>query len=256
MLYALGVGMGTNPLDERELAFTCEPELKVLPTFATIVARAGDPRGVPLDRRLVLDGGRDLTIFRPLPAAARVTLDGRIVDVVDRGEKGAIVTREVVISDADGGGKYASLVTHVIARGDGGFGGPPETRRAVREVPARAADLRIELPTRPDQALLYRLSGDRNPLHSDPRAARKAGFDRPILHGLCTYGICCRAVVQGACDHDADRIRRFAARFSAPAYPGDTIAVDLWQDGNEIIFEATTLERGEKIIRNGFALID
>ena len=256
MLYALGIGMGADPLDIDELQFVSEKALKVMPTFATIIARAGDPQNVPLNRRLVLDGGRDLTIHRPLPVSARVILDGRIVDVADKGEKGAIVTREVTIRDAQDNGEYASLITHVVARGDGGFGGSPTSRRTAPEMPARAADVHVALPTRADQALLYRLCGDRNPLHSDPEVARSAGFDRPILHGLCTYGICCRAIVQSICDYDPARLRRFVASFSAPTIPGETVGVDIWREGSELFFEARAIERGARVVKNGYALID
>lgn len=256
MLYALGTGMGEDPLDERELDFVTERNLKVLPTFATIVARSGDPGPIQLNRALVLDGGRRLTMFKPLPSAANVLLDGRILSVADKGPgKGAIVTREVVIRDAETGEKYASLVTDVFARGDGGFGGPAPTARATADRPDRAPDQSVTIATRPNQALLYRLSGDRNPLHSDPGFAAKAGFDRPILHGLCTYGICCRALLQSYADYEPAAIREFAVRFSAPCFPGEDITVDFWKAGNGFTFEARVAARGAVIVKNGWALL-
>jgi acyl dehydratase len=254
MLYALGTGMGEDPLDARELPFVYERDQKVLPTFATIAARPGDPGPLPLNRALVLDGGRDLVIHRPLPPAGDVELQGRILSVADNGEgKGAILTREVTITDMADALPLATLVTTVFARGDGGFGGPPPVKPAAAARPDRAPDRVVRIATRPGQALLYRLSGDRNPLHGDPAAAGRAGFDRPILHGLCTYGICCRALLQSYADYDAAAIRQFAVRFSAPCYPGETITTYWWQVGDELVFEAKVEERNVVIAKNGRA---
>ena len=136
-------------------------------------------------------------------------------------------------------------------RGDGGFGGPTEGQPEPHPVPTRPADLSVDIQTRPDQALLYRLNGDRNPLHSDPASAKASGFPRPILHGLCTYGITCRAVLQSVLDYDADQILSHQARFSAPVFPGDLITVDLWKDGKDISFEAHVKARGVTVIKNG-----
>lgn len=257
MLYALGTGMGEDPLDPRELPFVYERELKVLPTFATIAARPGDPGPMPLNRALVLDGGRSLTVHKPMPGTADVLLDGRIVSVADKGAgKGAIITREVVIREAGSGDKIATLVTDVFARGDGGFEGPAPSRDNPWKKPDRAPDRTVRISTRPNQALIYRLSGDRNPLHSDPAFAARAGFDRPILHGLCTYGICCRALLQSYADYDPDAIREFAIRFSSPCYPGETIAVDWWGEGGELLFEARVEERGVVVAKNGRARLN
>ena len=254
MLYALGTGMGEDPLDGRELEFVYERNLKVLPTFATIVARAGDPGPVPLNRAMVLDGGRRLTLYRPIPSAADVRLDGRIVSAIDKGVgKGAIVTREVTIRDAASDDLIAKLATDVFARGDGGFGGPSPSASHDPGVPQRAPDRAITISTRPNQALIYRLSGDRNPLHSDPAVAAKAGFDRPILHGLCTYGICCRALLQSYADYDPSAIREFGVRFSAPCYPGETISIYWWDEGDYLAFEARVDARGVTVAKNGIA---
>lgn len=254
ILYALGVGMARDPLDRAELAFVDERRLKVLPTFATILARRADPGPLPLNRALVLDGGRDLRIHRPFPAEGEVLMDGRILEVVDRGaDKGAVITREVMIRDAADGAPIAALRTTVMARGDGGFGGPPPTPTPRSDPPDRAPDRTVEVRTRPDQALLYRLSGDRNPLHSNPEAAARAGFERPILHGLCTYGIACRALLQTYADYDPAAIARFQARFSAPCFPGEVLAVDLWRSGLEVAFQVRAAERGVVVIREGRA---
>src|SRR5690606_32895425 len=143
----------------------------------------------------------------------------------------------------------------IFARGDGGFGGPSEGAAPPHAVPERAPDLSLDLPTRPEQALLYRLNSDRNPLHCDPEVARRAGFPGPVLHGLCPFGITCRAVLQAITDFDPDPILSHQARFSAPVFPGDTITVDLWKDGKEISFEARVQARGVTVIKNGLTVL-
>jgi acyl dehydratase len=144
-------------------------------------------------------------------------------------------------------------VGSTFARGDGGFGGPSDGAPEPHKTPERAPDMSVDIPTRPDQALIYRLSGDRNPLHSDPDIASAAGFPRPILHGLCTYGITCRAVLQTYADYDPAAIKHHAARFSSPVFPGETVSVDLWRDGDEVSFEARVKDRGVTVIRNGLS---
>jgi acyl dehydratase len=161
-----------------------------------------------------------------------------------------VLVNETVWTD-EAGEKVATLTGSTFARGDGGFGGPSEGAPEPHQVPDRKPDLSVPFETRPDQALLYRLNGDRNPLHSDPDVAKRAGFPRPILHGLCTYGITCRAVLQEICDYDPSRILSHQVRFSAPVFPGDVITVDLWRDGDVVSFEARVLDRGATVIRNG-----
>jgi len=253
MLYALGIGMGRDPLDEKELPFVYERNLRVMPTFLTVVAREGVPRP-NINNALVLDGEREIVIHRPLETSADVIMDGRIVGVADKGPgKGAIVTREVVIKKGPTGEKIATMISSIFARGDGGFGGPSESPKPKVIRPEGPPDRTVDFATRRDQALLYRLSGDRNPLHCDPQFAAKAGFDRPILHGLCTYGLCCRAILQTYADYDPTAIRRFAARFSAPCFPGEIVSVDLWKRGSTLFFEARVASQNRTVIRNGQA---
>jgi acyl dehydratase len=260
MLYALGIGMGADPLDERELAFvnegTLEPRpLKVVPTFASVAAWGETPGAMDINWLLVVDGERDITFHQPLPAAAEITVDSRVTGVFDKGkDKGAVILRESVLRDAQGA-PLVTLRASRFARGDGGFGGPSEGQPQPHQVPKRAPDRSIDIATRPDQALLYRLCGDRNPLHSDPAFARRAGFARPILHGLCTYGLTCRAVLQTYADYDPAAFRRHAARFSAPVYPGETLTVDLWRDGAVISFEARVKAREATVIKNGMTVL-
>jgi len=199
MLYALGIGMGADPLDERELPFVYERGLRAVPTQATVVAWAAGPtvEQMGFNAMFALHGEEKIELHKPLPAAATITANGRVVSVVDKGaDKGAVIAWETVLREADSGDKIATLTTTCFARGDGGCGGSAEGAAEPQPIPARPPDLSLDFPTRPDQALLYRLCADRNPLHADPKIAAKLGFPRPILHGLCTYGITCRAVLQ------------------------------------------------------------
>ncbi|MGY8685244.1 MaoC/PaaZ C-terminal domain-containing protein [Bradyrhizobium sp. UFLA05-153] len=256
ILYALGIGMGSDPLNKKELqfvneAFATRQPLKVVPTFASVCVWGARPGVIDLNSVMVLDGERDITFHKPVPVAASVTADARVLAVYDKGkEKGAIIQDEVVVRDGDGH-KIVTIVSSTFARGDGGFGGPPKGMPEPHKAPQRAPDRSIDIPTRPDQALIYRLSGDRNPLHSDPEFARRAGFPNPILHGMCTYGLTCRAVLQTYADYDPSAFHRHRVRFSAPVFPGETVTVNLWKDGNSISFEAQVRERQAMVAKNG-----
>ncbi len=262
MLYALGIGLSADPLDARELAFTYERGLKVVPTAATVLAAGGRagraepalPEGMrrsEINYLMVVHGEQKVELRKPLPASGTFTAASRTVGAFDKGkDKGAVIVNETIWTD-EAGDTVAVLTGSTFARGDGGFGGPSEGAPEPHPVPGRAPDLSLGFQTRPDQALLYRLNGDRNPLHSDPEVARRAGFDRPILHGLCTYGITCRAVLAGITDYDPDVIASHQARFSAPVFPGDLITVDLWRDDKVISFEARVNSRGATVIKNG-----
>ncbi|MDO8377710.1 MaoC/PaaZ C-terminal domain-containing protein [Phenylobacterium sp.] len=267
MLYALGVGMGQDPMNEDELAFVYEKNLKVIPTAATVLAALSRAAGaaapaMPAGHRpsqinflMVVHGEQKVELHKPLPATGTFTAEGRTVGAYDKGEgKGAVIINETIWRD-DKGEKVATLTGSTFARGDGGFGGPSEGAPEPHVVPTRKADLSVDFTTREDQALLYRLNGDRNPLHSDPDVAKRAGFQRPILHGLCTYGITCRAVLQAITGFDPDQILSHQARFSAPVIPGDIITVDLWKDGKNISFEARVKERGATVIKNGLTVL-
>ena len=261
MLYALGIGMGDDPLDAAELSFVYEKGLKVVPTAVTVLhAAVGPPqmKGRRPDHRLtnvnytlVVHGEQKVELHRPLPTSGTFTTQTRTVGAYDKGAgKGALIVKETAWTDS-AGQKVATLTGTVFARGDGGFGGPSDGGPQPHAVPDRSPDKTAEFRTRPGQALLYRLNGDRNPLHSDPEVAKLAGFDRPILHGLCTYGITCRAVLKEIVDYAPGQILSHQARFSAPVLPGDTIAVDLWRDADVVSFEARAKERGVTVIKNG-----
>lgn len=254
MLYALGVGMAADPLNERELPFVYENGLKALPTFATVITfpvRFLAQSGVNFAR--VVHGEQAVTFHRTIPPEGEATGSSRVAAVYDKGEKGAILMVETLLKDA--AGPLATLTSAIFARADGGFGGPTEGEAPPHPIPERAPDLSLDFPTRPDQALLYRLSGDRNPLHADPAFAKMVGFPRPILHGLCTYGITCRAVLQAYTDFDPAPMKSHQARFSAPVFPGETITVDLWRDGPVVAFEARVKDREAVVIKHGKSVL-
>ncbi|MBR1164787.1 MaoC family dehydratase [Bradyrhizobium elkanii] len=256
MLYALGIGMGSDPLNKEELqfvneAFASSRPLKVVPTFASVCVWGARPGFIDVNRVMLVDGGRDATFHKPIPSMASVTADAYVRGVYDKGkDKGAIVLSETIVRDG-GNEAIVTLLTSTFARGDGGFGGPSAGLAEQHRVPHRAPDKTVDIPTRPDQALIYRLSGDRNPLHSDPEFAHRAGFPRPILHGMCTYGLTCRAVLQTYADYDPSAFRRHRVRFSAPVFPGDIVTINLWKDGNSISFEAHVRERQVIVAKNG-----
>ena len=256
MLYAYGIGMGADPMDLKELSFVNEGyytprELKVVPTYASVAAWGSNAGHIDINRVMVVDGERDITFHKPLPVKANITADSTILGVFDKGkDKGAIILRKTVLKD-EKGDDLATIVASTFARGDGGFGGPSEGQPEPHPIPKRAPDLTVDISTRPDQALIYRLCGDRNPLHSDPEFAKKAGFDRPILHGMCTYGLSCRAVLQTYADYDPRAFRQHAVRFSSPVFPGETVSFDLWKDGNTVSIEGRVKSRNVTVIRNG-----
>ncbi len=262
MLYALGVGMAADPMDEDDLAFVVENgsfagRLKTLPSLATVIARDDsfiEPSGI--DMLMVVHGEQRITLHKPLPPSGSIIVKSRFVDAFDKGAgKGAIVLVETLIREAGSGDKLVTLLSSIFARGDGGFGEPvraaPAAPPAPHKMPERAPDFSLAAKTQPNQALFYRLCADRNPLHADPHFAKAAGFPRPILHGLCTYGHAVRAVVKTACNHDPALVEHIEARFTAPVFPGETIVTDVWRDGATVSFRARLAERDVKVLDNG-----
>jgi acyl dehydratase len=259
ILYALGVGLGQDPTDEHELAFVYEKDLKVLPTYALVQGyepywlRRSD-FGITWTH--TLHGEQGLTLHRPVAPQGTVIGSTRIVDVIDKGaEKGALVYSERTITDKASGALLATLTQTTFCRADGGFGGPQRRQPAPHAIPGRPPDLVCDLATRPETALIYRLSGDLNPLHAEPAFARAGGFERPILHGLATFAVAGHALLRAACSYDPARMTAMAARFSAPVFPGETIRTELWCDGNVVSFRARAAERDVLAIDNGRAEI-
>jgi acyl dehydratase len=257
ILYALGVGLGFDPTDEAQIPFVHEQGLQVLPTMATVIAWPGlwirEP-DTGLDWERVLHGEQGLELHAPLPTEGTVIARTRVTGIVDKGPgRGALVyTERTGVERASGRALFTARHT-AFARGDGGFGGPRRGARVPHALPQRDPDVVCDLPTVPQQALLYRLNGDPNPHNALPRAARDAGFDRPILHGLCTYGIAGHAVLRTVCGYDPMRLRSLDVRLTAPVYPGESVRTELWVDGDVVSLRAISVERGVKVLDNGRA---
>lgn len=257
MLYALGIGLGNDPLNEDCLQFVYEDGLKVLPSMGVVLAAPGFWAREPdtgIDWVKVLHAGQELILHKPLPSSGVVEATTKITEIVDKGEgKGALIVSERVVRDKATGEDLCTLVSTTMARGDGGFGGSPVSSSIPDQIPERAPDLVCDLPTLDQAALIYRLSGDFNPLHASPSVARKGGFEKPILHGLCTFGVATHAILKTLCDYDPARFHRIRLRFSAPVYPGETIRTEIWRDGNKIAFRCRSVERDLVVINNGYA---
>jgi acyl dehydratase len=243
ILYALGIGLGADPLDQDDLAYLIETKLSVLPTMAVTLASPGmwvrDP-ALGIDWVRLVHAEQAATFHAALPPSAEVISAARVASLADRGEgKGAVLVLEREIRDAQSAIHYCTLRQTLLLRGDGGYGGPPPAPTAVASPPARAADYRLSALISPRAALIYRLSGDWNPLHADPAVARKAGFDRPILHGLASYGIAGRAVTKAA----GVRLGSLAVRFAGVVYPGDTLEFTVWREAGKIFFEGHVGDR-------------
>ncbi|MGB3285389.1 MaoC/PaaZ C-terminal domain-containing protein [Mycolicibacter algericus] len=238
-LYNLGLGAGSDPMDPRELSYVVDRTPRVLPTFGCVAASFNDvdpPKvswpGVEIDLAKILHASEKVIVPAPLPPSGSARSVSRIVDIWDKG-KAAVVVLETSVTSTDGTPLWTQQRS-IFARGEGGFGGERGPSTAA-EQPDRAPDFEIDIPTAPQQALLYRLCGDRNPLHSDPEFAAAAGFDRPILHGLCTYGMTCKAVVDTALEGDAGAVRSFGARFAGVVFPGETLRAHIWKAGDRLL---------------------
>jgi acyl dehydratase len=246
MLYALGTGCGVN-----ELEFATEKNQQVLPTFAVIVGMGGIPfdKIGSFDFRFLVHGEQAIEVFGPIPPAGKVRTTGKVAAIVDKGKAG-LVTFECESKDAETGQvRFKNRMTAFI-RGAGGFGGDPGPKPVPFELPTRKPDHVVTYQTRDDQALIYRLSGDMNPLHSDPDLAKIAGFPKPILHGLCTYGFTGRALLAALCKNDTARFRSMEGRFSKPVYPGEAVTVKMWVDGQSALFQ-TVNPAGDVVLDQG-----
>jgi len=259
MLYALGVGVGHDPTDRVQLDFVYEKKLKALPTFACLLGYPGfwvRDLDTGIDWVRIVNGEQGFTLNGPVKPRGTVVGKTRIVEVIDKGEgKGAIVYTERKITDKASGQLIATVTQTTFCRADGGFGGPPRESPPSHKVPERAPDLVCDLGTRPEMALVYRLSADLNPLHADLDVAKAAGFPRPILHGLGTFGVVGHALLKSVCNYDASRFTAMSGRFSAPVFPGETIRTEIWRDGDIVSFRALVPERNIVAMSNGRAEI-
>lgn len=257
-LYALAVGMGRDPCDRTELLYVADDAPRCLPSMATVIAWPANLGAAALgvDARQILHGEQSVTLHRPLPPAGRLFADSRVTGAGDKGPGGAaIVFIETLLSDPLTKEIVAVLRRATYVRGGGGFGGE-RVPRAAWQAPARRPDWSISVSTLPEQALIYRLCGDANPLHWDPDLARSLGYERPILHGLCTFGIACVALTRTYAGGEAAPLRHLQARFAGPLYPGETLAFDIWRDGPELRFRARAADRGAPVLTAGLARFD
>lgn len=246
-LYHLGIGAGGRWTDPAELRYLHDRDPQVLPTFATVAhtLRDTDPPkvkfpGVDIDLAKVVHGSQEVQVHRPLPAAGKATRTGRISELWDKGAN-AVIVQEFTVTGSDGEPLWTER-SSIFARGEGGFGGErgPSGKTGL---PEREPDFDVTTATLPQQALLYRLCGDRNPLHSDPEFAAGAGFPAPILHGLCTYGIICKTATDTVLDSAAERVTGFRARFAGVLFPGETLRSRIWREPGQLIISATAVER-------------
>ena len=255
ILYALGIGLGQDPTDERQLRFVLEDGLQALSSMVCVLAHP--PFWIrdhvkDVDWLKVVHGEQSYRLHAPLPPAGTIRSKLRVRDVFDKGEgKGVLLVSERTLADAETGERIATVTHSAFCRGEGGFSGSARKSPPAPTLPARAPDMICDLPTRPETALLYRLSGDLNPLHAVPSYARDAGYEKPILHGLATFGIAGHAILRIMCAYEPDRIVAMQGRFSAPVYPGETVRTEIWQDGAIVSFQARAVERDAIVITSG-----
>ena len=259
ILYALGVGLGADPMDTSQLRYVYEQNLQALPTMAIVLGYPGPwhAKGdLGITRSHVVHGEQGLRILKPLPVEGAITGKTRITGVVDKGkDKGALVFTECTVREKASGDVVCTLTSTTFCRADGGFGGPDGPVKPSHAIPDTKPQHVCDLPTLPQAALIYRLSGDYNPLHADPAYAAKAGFKMPILHGRATFSIAGHALLKTLCGYDPARFVSMEGRFSSPVYPGETIRTEMWRDGNVVTFRSTVPERGVTVLNNGKAEI-
>lgn len=258
MLYAMGLGYGEDPMDRGQLRFVFEKDLQAVPTMACVMGSPGiwwkDPR-TGADPVKLVHGEQDVRLFGPLPTAGVLVARNRVDSITDKGAgKGAIAVVLRELFDQATGRKLVESRNVTFLRGDGGFsevsGVSDPGPAPLAAVPERAADFEVRYTSLPQAALLYRLSGDYNPLHADPDFAARAGFDRPILHGLCTYGMAARGVIEKALDNDASRLRRLAVRFTSPVWPGETVRYEIWRESATLLRLRASVDARQVVVLN------
>jgi len=259
ILYALGVGLGSDPGDASQLKFVYEQNLQALPTMAIILGYPGPWHAhgdLGITRSHVVHGEQGFRIVRSLPVEGDVLGKTRVTGVVDKGkDKGALVMTECTVREKASGDAVCTLTSTTFCRADGGFGGPDGPVKTPHPVPDAPPQHVCDLPTLPQAALIYRLSGDYNPLHADPAYAAKAGYKMPILHGRCTFSIAGHALLKTLCGYDPARFVAMEGRFSSPVYPGETVRTEMWRNGNVVSFRSIVPARGVTVLNNGRAEI-
>jgi len=259
MLYALGIGMGMDPLDAQQLPFVYEKNLRMVPSMVAVLGGPGTnwrDEKFGIDWVKLVHGEQRIRIFKPLPVAATVTATNKIVSLTDKGAgKGAVMMTERTLYEMGSAEPLASTTQIAFLRGNGGFsavsGVSDPGPDSLPAVPDSKPDIEVELPSLQQSALIYRLSGDYNPLHVDPEVARAAGFSKPILHGLCTFGMAAHAVLKACCGYDGERIKSMAMRFTAPVYPGETVAFQIWRGASGKLHLRARIPAREVIVLNG-----
>jgi acyl dehydratase len=259
VLYALGLGLGSNPMDPEELRFVYERDLQALPTMAVVLGHPGFWISEPdsgIDFRKVVQGEQSLVIHTPLPAEGTLVARNSVDEIIDKGEgRGALLRVRRDLIDQETGALQSTQVMSMFCRGDGGFGGPATGKpQPDAAIPDRSPDLVLTRPIPPQAALIYRLLADLNPLHADPEVAKAAGFPRPILHGLATFGVAGFALLAGLGGGDAGALQELSCRFSAPVFPGETLRTDIWSDGGQTAFRCTAVERDKVVLDRGRAV--
>ncbi len=259
MLYALGVGYGYDPVDEAQLQFVYEKHLKAVPTMPVVLGYPGFWMKTPaagIDWMKILHGEQGLRIHQAIPTSGTVIGRTRVKAIVDKGKgKGALVYQERTITDKASGAPLATVDHVTFCRADGGGGKSDPTPAPPAAMPEGAPNLTCDLPTLPQAALIYRLCADTNPLHAEPAVARVGGFPRPILHGLCSYGVAGHAILKACCGYDVSKLSSISLRFSAPVYPGETIRTEIWRRDGTVLFRSIALERNVLVLNNGSATI-
>jgi acyl dehydratase len=258
-LYHLGLGAGADPLDPRELAYLVDDTPQVLPTFGSVAQTFHQTEpptvqypGIDIELSKVLHASEAVSVPGPIPPSGTGRAVTRFTEIWDKG-KAAVIWSETTVTTLDGAPLWTQKRS-IFARGEGGFGGERGAQASV-EPPDRAPDAEVALPILPQQALLYRLCGDRNPLHSDPGFASAAGFPRPILHGLCSYGIGCKTIVDTFLDGDVSRVGSYGARFAGVVFPGETLKASIWKENDKFVAVLTAPSRDDAVVLSGVELI-
>jgi acyl dehydratase len=260
IIYALGIGIGMDPTDQDQLRFVYEPSLTAFPTMAAVLGwpgRMNDP-AFGIDERMVVAAELSIVLHRPLAPRATLAARARIREVIDRGPGHHAIlqgTRDLIAPD---GTVVATVDSAALARNHGGFGGPVTEAPKPHPVPSTAPTIVCDLPTPPNLALIYRLTGDENPLHAEPARAKAAGFPRPILHGAATFGVAAHAIMRQY-GYEVDRLASIGARFVRPVFPGETLRTEMWPqrapEGTHISFQCRAAGRDEVVVSNGLATL-